>query len=97
MSNMPQDGVKKIRISITINPDILEELKNDSGVINLSAWIENKMVGENLRNKTSLAYLCTCGYLTSAYKWNKELFKVCPWCNKDHKIEDRRKKLTWDV
>jgi len=84
------EGQEKRTFSLTINPALVEELKTECHIDNLSGWVNERIREHILNNKVVLE--CVCGYCTNPHNWNR-LLGVCPTCKADHIKLDRRKRI----
>ena len=92
----PEESTKKMTYGITLNPDLVEDLREKCGVDNLSAWVNEQIRMEVMRGDSAIMYACNwngCKCTAAALVWNTRWNKVCKACMHDHKEADSRIRL----
>lgn len=90
MSRTPERTFPKMKISLSIDSDLIDMVKHDLRITNLSSHVEDLLRSDaRLRLKKEILE-CRCGVAGSALFWAKMGCK-CPHCHQDHNITDNRR------
>lgn len=90
MTRIPEESIRKRTFGLTLNPELVEEMRSELKIDNLSGWVNEQMRKAILDNK--IIFECACGVTAGISAWEKWLF-VCPTCKLDHAKLDRRKRI----
>lgn len=90
MVGKPEESSRKIKYSLTLNPDVVEEARRELRIDSLSAWVNNSLRDCVLNQR--IIFECSCGCAAGVRQWNDWLL-MCPTCKADHAKLDRRKRI----
>ena len=81
------ETTRKSNFSVSLNPELVDWLKSEARVINLSGWINEQM--REYKLKLTRNKVCPCGVSGTNKAWSAWR-GICPNCKHDHATEDKR-------
>jgi len=87
------------RYNVTLNPELVDELREFGKIHNLSAWLNERIRLYVLDLKDYAILMCNAPHPTGAGRcnaamvprgWKEEHDLICPKCGHDHKGQDLR-------
>jgi len=88
MVNKIGESERKRTFSLTLNPELVEWMRQDAHISNFSAWVNEMMRDYKLRLTRNK--VCPCGVSMGRAGWARHQ-GICPVCHHDHATEDKRK------